>query len=301
MQDNDDIEYRYTAIFPVSTLYAMGDILDFVSEADYQNAILQKESTSLSTQHFSKWEEPPSEISSASDENPLEDSTINFLNPPQSAIDVQRKRSNLIGHLLKDIARGRYDLWNWSGERIMDPPRDDLQSLGSVQNTTAQPKPPISEAHFLWANLANIYKSDLIKFCRGLRIHATFEGEQPTIIEPTQDQIISSKANNPPPGKMPNVDIGKLAIEAAWEIQCITGRRPSAKTVIKKLQEWAIEPKKEPWLVKPSATGVFWTSMTTEDTKDYGIGACTKTLQVWRKTFPQEKIQDAKETLQDAK
>lgn len=88
------------------------------------------------------------------------------------------------------------------------------------------------------------------------------------------------KNNDAPPGKMPNTGIGKLAIKAAWQIECASGRCALVDEVIKMLQEWV---KTEPELLDVIKNGVKWQTQGLKS-KPYDIDACSKTLETWHKS-----------------
>lgn len=80
------------------------------------------------------------------------------------------------------------------------------------------------------------------------------------------------------PGKMPQTNIGKLAIKAAWQIECDTNKRATAKQVIEKLQAWT---ETEPELAETIPHGVKWTT-TKGKQKPFDIEACAKALETWQ-------------------
>jgi len=85
-----------------------------------------------------------------------------------------------------------------------------------------------------------------------------------------------------PPGKMPNVTVGKLAIKAAWEIECKTNRTASREDVIALLQKWA-DAGDEPEFLFASdkkKRGVTWLTKGRAK-KLYDVDACGKTLKNW--------------------
>lgn len=97
------------------------------------------------------------------------------------------------------------------------------------------------------------------------------------------DKNTASKANDEPPGITDGmVTITKLAITAAWEIECETGRKAAAKAVIKRLQEW-VTSKKYAELIDVIPHGVKWMT-TAPDEKPYDIDACRATLKSWNKS-----------------
>lgn len=84
------------------------------------------------------------------------------------------------------------------------------------------------------------------------------------------------------PGKMPNITIGKLAIKAAWQIECETGKCATADSVIKRLQKW-VDTDDYPELLEKIPHGVTWVTKKGK-TNSYDIGACEKTLEAWNKS-----------------
>lgn len=80
------------------------------------------------------------------------------------------------------------------------------------------------------------------------------------------------------PGKMPRTNIGKLAIKAAWQIECDTSKLATPKQVIEKLQAWT---ETEPELAETIPHGVKWTT-TKGKQKPFDIEACAKALETWQ-------------------
>lgn len=101
--------------------------------------------------------------------------------------------------------------------------------------------------------------------------------EAVTVTSPSGDKI---------PGKIPNTTIGKLAIKAAWLIECETGKRATAKQVIERLQSW-VDHKDNPEAVTELtgkiANGVMWVTRAGKG-RPYDIGACQKALETWNKS-----------------
>ena len=87
------------------------------------------------------------------------------------------------------------------------------------------------------------------------------------------------------PGKLPLGGAGKLAIKAAWEIECETKRRASAKEVMTQLQAWATAGKESAVLTKslPAKRAVQWLTTKCEH-REYTIEACQETLNKWNKS-----------------
>lgn len=91
------------------------------------------------------------------------------------------------------------------------------------------------------------------------------------------------KANGIVPGKHPKVAIGRLAIRAAWEIECETGHKANAIKVVKRLQEWTKTGVEES-LHSVFTSGVNWLPLRKYKPKPYDIEACEKTLSTWNKS-----------------
>jgi len=97
---------------------------------------------------------------------------------------------------------------------------------------------------------------------------------------PVAAKNTTSKNNGEPPGKMPNTGIGKLAIKAAWKIECESKKRATVDEVIKMLQEWV---KSEPELLEVIKNGVVWQTQGCKS-KPFDIDACSKALEAWHKS-----------------
>ena len=84
------------------------------------------------------------------------------------------------------------------------------------------------------------------------------------------------------PGKLPNISVGRLAILAAWQIECETKRAASRDEVMAMLQKWATDGSHPETLIKAAKEkrAVEWN--TTElKPKIYDIEACGKALKTW--------------------
>lgn len=87
------------------------------------------------------------------------------------------------------------------------------------------------------------------------------------------------------PGKSPKISIGKLAVKAAWQIECEEKRRATAKEVMNLLQLWA-DNGDEPAVLKTSSRekrSVTWLTSDYQE-KPYSLETCEKTLGNWNKT-----------------
>ena len=85
------------------------------------------------------------------------------------------------------------------------------------------------------------------------------------------------------PGRVPRVASGRLAVKAAWEIECETGKRASTKDVMKRMQQWAEEGEHGELTKKLPGNAVEW--MTTKNNpKSFDLEACGKALEAWQKS-----------------
>jgi hypothetical protein len=85
-----------------------------------------------------------------------------------------------------------------------------------------------------------------------------------------------------PPGKKPRVGSGIMTIEAAWQIECATGRKASANDVMNLLQEWADKGEDTGILIASAkkARGVKWMTKKRGE-RVFKIEACEKVLESW--------------------
>lgn len=87
------------------------------------------------------------------------------------------------------------------------------------------------------------------------------------------------------PGKMPRNSMGKLAVKAAWEIECKKRSRATDREVMDRLQHWA-NSGTEPGVLfsaNMKSRSVNWvTGIGTQ--KEYSFEACQKSLAAWWKS-----------------
>ncbi|MDA8416487.1 MAG: hypothetical protein M0Z78_05365 [Betaproteobacteria bacterium] len=101
--------------------------------------------------------------------------------------------------------------------------------------------------------------------------------------EPQQSGTVPAKDTGEIPGNVPTVASCRLAVKAAWEIECETGKRADAKEVMKCMRQWADAGEHGELTKKLPGNAVEW--MTTKNmTKKYDVGACGKTLERWHKS-----------------
>lgn len=84
------------------------------------------------------------------------------------------------------------------------------------------------------------------------------------------------------PGKLPNISVGRLAILAAWQIECEIKRAASRDEVMARLQKWATDGIYPETLIKAAKEkrAVEWNT-TDMKPKIYDIEACGKALKTW--------------------
>lgn len=88
------------------------------------------------------------------------------------------------------------------------------------------------------------------------------------------------------PGKLSPVAIGKLAVTAAWQIECESGRAAIADKIMERLQKWADDGTVPDVLLRSDKKNraVIWRLKKTGLGKPYDIEACGKTLETWMKS-----------------
>lgn len=122
-------------------------------------------------------------------------------------------------------------------------------------------------------------------------------GEHPELIEALdsetaeQDWATSNQASvskytneNDIPGEPPHTANGQLAVKAAFQIECETGRAANAKAVMERLQLWADRGMEPETLIRSDKgrRGVWWN--TGKNEKLYDLEACRKCLAGWMKS-----------------
>jgi len=88
------------------------------------------------------------------------------------------------------------------------------------------------------------------------------------------------------PGIFPRVTSGRMAVKAAWQIECETGRVATADAVMRLLQKWADDGSEPDALLKSNKRkkSVEWKTIRSGLAKDYDLEACGKTLETWMKS-----------------
>ena len=110
-------------------------------------------------------------------------------------------------------------------------------------------------------------------------------GAEPANVGPGDTAVCGPVACPDIPGKIPRTAVGKLAIKAAWQIECDTKRAATAREVVTRLQEWADAGSEPATLSKSDKNkkAVIW--LTGKGAaKLYDVDACGKALETWRKS-----------------
>lgn len=87
------------------------------------------------------------------------------------------------------------------------------------------------------------------------------------------------------PGKLPSTANGKIAVKAAWQIECESGRRASGEEVMARLQHWADNGDEPGVLIRSNKKKryVVWLTQKYEE-RDYSLEACQKTVERWNES-----------------
>lgn len=222
MQVNNEFEGRFTLIFPSAKTYAVNNILELISEAAYRHDCVDH--VEKNSFFYGKWEDDVDECHQISVQMPTSNLTAdqvtitelkNYKNPnegielpvsKQTTQELNKKRilddykTYLLDRLLKAVTEGMFELWDWTGCRVIAPPTssstevlgvprkplsfDTIEAIlnntesATISNTLRTNRLPVYKTVFWWATMAFISKTDLIKFCKGERIHVIFEDEQ---------------------------------------------------------------------------------------------------------------------------
>lgn len=103
-----------------------------------------------------------------------------------------------------------------------------------------------------------------------------------------------TKQRDEPPGKMPRAGHSKIAVNTAWQIECDTGKRATAKQVIEHMQS-LVDSGNYPELLERIPHGV---KVVTQEGKgkDYDVNACAKALERWNQSRQNADTGDTKQT-----
>lgn len=112
------------------------------------------------------------------------------------------------------------------------------------------------------------------------KIESEWEGYVAEQAAPAIGVVANIKASDDPRGKMPRTAAGMLTVKAAWQIECMTGRKTTDQKVMELLQKWATNGD-EGELIKSIPHGVIWVTKKGRKEKPYMIEHCGKHLANW--------------------
>lgn len=145
--------------------------------------------------------------------------------------------------------------------------KGDIQPR-SILSTLPEPKPPVLEHLADWV----VSDADALKIRTLITMLKARASNSPSTAPAKDAGAI--------PGKIPRVASGRFAVQAAWEIECATGARATAKDVIKRMQQWASEGQHGELTKSLPGNAVEWIT-TAGKPNSYDLGACGKTLARW--------------------
>jgi len=165
--------------------------------------------------------------------------------------------------------------------RILNLERHHVDPMGEIEsewkaNAAAQASPV-----FVRLKETNTEKHTQKQVREGdCKIGSELEADVVEQVVPAIVIVANTKANDEPPGKMPRTGAGKLAVKAAWQIECETGRETTDQKVMGVLQKWATNG--DEWeLIKSIPHGVIWATKKDRKEKRYMIESCGKHLSDW--------------------
>jgi hypothetical protein len=100
-----------------------------------------------------------------------------------------------------------------------------------------------------------------------------------------KQEIFRHKAQTEIPGKLPRTSMGKVVIEAAWEIESETGRPALVTQVLKRLWDWASKGMHAEVLIAPESSEkkLKWRTIKGASI-EYKNSTCQKALETWMKS-----------------
>lgn len=142
----------------------------------------------------------------------------------------------------------------------------------------------LSAAQTVTSADVSISEDDLPKLLKLLQSEKTLD-LTPAALPICAPSDALTDTSRPPPGKDPSTSVGKLAVKAAWIIECKQNRRATDKEVMSLLQDWA-DKGSEPAVLKKSQMNnrcVIWTTDKCKE-KTYTLEACQRALRTWNKS-----------------
>lgn len=126
--------------------------------------------------------------------------------------------------------------------------------------------------------------SELVAWGQTTKLFAFRKAVNAAVVEPVKVVVCGTAKDSPAiPGKLPPVSCGKLAVTAAWQIECESKRVATADKVMERLQVWADDGTYPDVLLRSDKKNraVIWRLKKTGVGKSYDIFACGKTLETW--------------------
>lgn len=158
-----------------------------------------------------------------------------------------------------------------------------LEKIGAYCTPYTSPDPVADAAEGITPE--SIKEMSLEQLQNALGRYAAYLGEEEKNALMPADALTAVEQgalDNEPPGITDGmVTITKLAIKAAWEIECQIKRKASAKEVIERLQEW-VTSNRCAELIEIIPRGVKWMTTAPKE-KKYDTDACCATLKTWHK------------------
>ena len=88
------------------------------------------------------------------------------------------------------------------------------------------------------------------------------------------------------PGKIPKTGASRVAVEAAWELERESGRRPDARKVIERMAQWVESGDKHPDILidyRREKRAIIWHTTASKE-KEFDDKACSKALYRWHQS-----------------
>lgn len=277
MNSEEDFEYRYTVEFPRGQRYSVSAVLDFIPKVLHP-CIHHLRTNQISYPAIYRL------VDSLNYDTPTKEQSTEK-RPCEHCTRLQQEvRARLVEQLRKAAGNGQIALWSWRLHVVKEPPTD-----GDA---------------FWWAQTADIFRDDLVRFCKGQRLRVIFSenekdgSDESTKLRPESNQdnpssqaTMSSDSRKPMLSELPPVPcvlegaiaITKLTLQAAWEIEWEVGQFASPSEIFQRLGKWEATPKDEDGVLRKVTDDVISWAKKKGGEKKYDLEACSKTLASWRK------------------
>lgn len=159
----------------------------------------------------------------------------------------------------------------------------EIQLVPSESTSDLSPKSSVlrkSLVPWLWANEYEAAASGLCGNLQTLDENPHLDRSQDNSVQPQEEEhaII--------PGNLPRTGASRVAVEAAWELERASHRRPSAKAVMEQMGAWAESGDKHPDVLvgyDPAKRVITWRTTASKE-KHFDVEACSKALQRWNQS-----------------